>query len=532
MTKTVLVFGGGVTGLTVAHECREAGAEVILCERDARFGGKALSYRLGSDDVVPGAPVEHSLRTFHSSYFSLFETMRRIPRGAGTVFDTLTPVPALTLVDGSDVREMMRIDTDLSQPLLRRARAFWRVMRAFGLPWIERLLLITMIAAHVLSTNSRRRRQGSRRVDEFFRLERRSRAFSTFLLSLVDIIFGAKRDASAMVVIDMLARLALARLASVDSLRFMTNTLVGPINECFIDPWVAHLRAIGVDMRENAAVAAFEWDEGAEAAAPRAARLWNGERVAADAIVLAVSPAALADLLPAVYAKSPLPKMRRSWSFGMQFFCSRPPEGLAPRDSFALVIGSPWAIIYLIEAPPQQPRLDLPEGVAAVLSVTVSAFDTPGSLFGKSFWSCSFEEVEAEVLAQIGLVNCDMIIGAHLDPHLRRMREDDYFAQRDGALRGWEVGPASDGFVWALSSPLWIFGPESGADGMGPRTNVPGVFVAGEFSATSTKQPTMEKANQAGKLCAAAVLSGLDLPYDRSRLERPLRGWLARQLYP
>ncbi len=98
--KRVLVLGGGVTGLTVAHECREAGAEVILCEKEPHWGGKVLSYRLGAGSLAPGAPVEHSMRTYHSSYFSLFDTMRRIPRASGSVFDTLSSVAASTLIDG------------------------------------------------------------------------------------------------------------------------------------------------------------------------------------------------------------------------------------------------------------------------------------------------------------------------------------------------------------------------------------------------------------------------------------------------
>jgi protoporphyrinogen oxidase len=41
---TVAVLGGGVAGLSAAHELVERGFSVTVYERSARFGGKARSY--------------------------------------------------------------------------------------------------------------------------------------------------------------------------------------------------------------------------------------------------------------------------------------------------------------------------------------------------------------------------------------------------------------------------------------------------------------------------------------------------------
>ena len=461
--KRVLVLGGGVTGLTVAHECREAGAEVILCEKEPHWGGKVLSYRLGAGSLAPGAPVEHSMRTYHSSYFSLFDTMRRIPRASGSVFDTLSSVAASTLIDGgrNGSGRSARINSSLAYPAWRRSIDLCRAMRLFGVPWSDIFAWSTIVGLYIVGGEAHRKRVAARRVDEYLQLDRRSGAFANFVLSIADIVFAAKRDASAAVVIDLFVRVVLVSHGTTDQLSSMTNVTNGLVNECFIDPWVAHLKKMGVEMRTGTRAAAVEWSGEGDQRAPVAVGFDDGSRIEADAFVFAVTPSALASLLPEFYAASALPTMRREWSVGVQFFCRRFPDNLAPRDLFSLLVGSPWAIIYMIEAPPLWRGVEMPPEMEGVLSVTVSSFDTPGIVHGKTFWQCSWEEVQEEILAQIGVVARDLIIGAHMDASAQRITEAEYLAGRDGKYRDWQVSPATDGHVWALAAPLWIFGPES-----------------------------------------------------------------------
>ena len=90
---TVAVLGGGVAGLSAAHELAERGFTVTVHESAARFGGKARSYG------VPGSgtggrhdlPAEHGFRFFPGFYRHLPDTMQRIPgpRAGRHVFDEL-----------------------------------------------------------------------------------------------------------------------------------------------------------------------------------------------------------------------------------------------------------------------------------------------------------------------------------------------------------------------------------------------------------------------------------------------------------
>ncbi len=97
--QTVAVFGGGIAGLTAAHELAERGFEVTIYERRA-WGGKARSTE------VPGTgtegrrdlPGEHGYRVFLGFYQNLVDTLGRIPFESNTngVFDNLVPAPQIT----------------------------------------------------------------------------------------------------------------------------------------------------------------------------------------------------------------------------------------------------------------------------------------------------------------------------------------------------------------------------------------------------------------------------------------------------
>src|ERR1700722_647913 len=81
MKSTVLVLGGGVAGLSAAHELAERGFKVTVIEATEILGGKARSVRVsgtGTDDRK-NLPGEHGFRFFPGFYRHLPDTMRRIP---------------------------------------------------------------------------------------------------------------------------------------------------------------------------------------------------------------------------------------------------------------------------------------------------------------------------------------------------------------------------------------------------------------------------------------------------------------------
>src|SRR6478752_2682323 len=93
MHKSVLVLGGGVAGMSAAHELVERGFDVEVHEAKAVPGGKARTIYVPGSGAGgrPDLPGEHGFRFFPSFYKHLPDTMKRIPFGTNAqgVFDNL-----------------------------------------------------------------------------------------------------------------------------------------------------------------------------------------------------------------------------------------------------------------------------------------------------------------------------------------------------------------------------------------------------------------------------------------------------------
>ena len=92
MPLGVAILGGGVAGLSAAHELCERGFNVSVFEKKSIFGGKARSLSVpgthtGDRKDLPG---EHGFRFFPAFYKHLPDTMKRIPYdGNSTVANNL-----------------------------------------------------------------------------------------------------------------------------------------------------------------------------------------------------------------------------------------------------------------------------------------------------------------------------------------------------------------------------------------------------------------------------------------------------------
>ena len=104
MAQKVVVLGGGVAGLSAAHELVERGFDVEVYEALPIPGGKARSISvpgsgmLGPSGMRKDLPGEHGFRFFPRFYSHVTDTMKRIPFGPDrTVFDNLVDTTRVQL---------------------------------------------------------------------------------------------------------------------------------------------------------------------------------------------------------------------------------------------------------------------------------------------------------------------------------------------------------------------------------------------------------------------------------------------------
>src|SRR3954454_5115027 len=273
---TVAVLGGGVAGVTAAHELAERGfAETVYEARD-RLGGKARSLPVpgSGTDGRRDLPAEHGFRFFPGFYKHVPDTMRRIG-----VDRHLVGAERVMLAQAGG-RDELITTAHLPESLEDFAlvtRFVLQVATGLGVPpdetawFLERLL--------TLLTSCDERRLGQWELESwwvFVDAEHRSPAFRKFLAD------GLTRTLVAARAREMSARTGGAILLQLvfDLTRAggrADRVLDGPTSEVWIDPWAAHLEGLGVQFRREAPVEGIKMAGGRIAAATVA-----GAEVSAD----------------------------------------------------------------------------------------------------------------------------------------------------------------------------------------------------------------------------------------------------------
>ena len=504
--RKVAVLGGGMAGLTVAHELAERGFQVTVYERNA-LGGKARSIPVagtagGGRRDLPG---EHGFRFFPGFYHHVPDTMRRIPfaGNANGVWDNLVAANSGKWLRAGDRPDgfVFGIGPDPQQALtvdgLRRI--LLDELGGHDVPPQELAYFVERLLVFVTSSNERRFGQWEH-VSwwDFLKADTKSPQYQKELAAgLTRNLVAAKERVASTRTIGHMGEAFVWNIMGRGNDGAPDRVLNLPTNEAWIDPWIIHLRSLGVRFAVGRTVEGLEVKGGRVVGARVRDRKHVRRRIEADWFVLAMPVERARRVLAPIRRHDPafakLDDLFVDWMSGIQFYLRRKVDITRGHLTF---LDSQWALTALTQAQFWGSRdfaRDYGDGSAVdCLSIDISDWDTPGMLFGKPAKQCTRPEIAKEVWAQIKTHHTagdklpdDIVHSWFLDPGIA-------WVPKRAANR-------NDTPLLVNTVGTWEKRPQA-------HTKVANLFLAGDYVQTDIDLATMEGGNESGRAAVAALL--------------------------
>ncbi len=395
MATTVAVLGGGVGGLSAAHELVERGFSVTVYEKRALPGGKARSY-----PSPEGRPAEHGFRFFPAFYRHLPDTMARIPSGDGTARDRLVGAERILLARAGGANELVAPAhaPETLADLAVLARFVFDAATQLGVPAVDVAWLLERLFTLLASCDERRVEQWDLESWwSYVQADKRSEEFRRYLADgLTRTLVAARaKEMSARTGGLILVQLLLDLSRAGDR---ADRVLDAPTSEAWIGPWVAYLRSRGVAVRLGEGVEGLVVRDGRVVSATVA-----GRPVEADYYVAALPVEVMRTLLsPELRAAEPrlngLDRLVTRWMNGIMFYLA---ADLPLVHGHAIYLDSEWALTSISQRQFWR-GFDFERlGIGGVLSIDISEWQRAGSRSGKVAALCSPEEIRDEVWGQL-----------------------------------------------------------------------------------------------------------------------------------
>ncbi|HET6990049.1 MAG TPA: FAD-dependent oxidoreductase [Bacteroidia bacterium] len=515
MSKKVIILGGGVAGLSAAHELAERGFSVEVYERNSLVpGGKARSFPVPGTFEAGGLPLtgEHGFRFFPGFYKHLPDTMKRIPFGKKSVYDNLVAPERIMVAryDQAPIITVANFPHSISDVKLVLNDIFGGVNSGLSKEEID---FFSGRVWQLMTSCYDRRLNDYERIGwwEFCEADRFSKTYQSLLVEgLTRTLVAAKAEvASTKTGGDIFLQLIFNMMMPfVDTDRVLN----GPTNEMWIYPWLLYLAEKGVKYHINAEALSIESDDKQITGANV---MLNGsvQKVTGDYYLLATPVEVAAKLLNDNILKldSSLSSIQElagdvSWMNGIQFYLN---EEVTINKGHVIYCDSEWALTSISQLQFWYKNFDIEKHyngkVKTILSVDVSDWETPG-LNGKYANQCTLEEIKTEVWAQL-----KKSLNVEGKTVLRDEQIEFWFLDRDISETGTEPMTINKEPLLVNHTNSWTLRPSA-------HTFIPNLFLASDYVKTYTDLATMEGANEAARRAVNSIIDVSDTKTDLCKI--------------
>ena len=528
----VIIIGGGVAGMSAAHELIERGFQVEIFERNPRYvGGKARSVDApGTNQIDPKLflPGEHGFRFFPGFYKHVTDTMKRIPvRNGDSVFDNLVVTETMMMTQSNAKPIVIPVDFPTS---LKEIEEFYKGFKAFNAELTDDEIIFFSGKIWQLMTSCRQRF-----ADEYDNISwwdytesaTKSTAYQRLLSG------GLTRSLVA-----CQAQMASTRTCGAILLQMLymmmdpftrdtDRVFNAPTNDAWLNPWYDYLTRKGVKYHHGTGVTSIQTKNGRISGITYEK---DGEAKhrgsAGDYYLLAVPVERAANLMSEeVLALDPSLKNiiklapNVEWMNGIQFYLN---TEVNLNRGHSMYTGSNWALTSISQIQ-FWPDFDLSRRgngkVVSILSVDISDWKANGNFNDKAARDCTKDEIQKEVWQQL---KQELNFGGA--DVLRDEMIEDYYLDED-------IDPTSTGMSKAITDrlseakqkalskvielePLLVNQCNTWSIRPNAHTTIDNLFLASDYVKTNTDLATMEGANEAARRAVNGILLATDSDVD------------------
>ncbi len=512
MKKKVIILGGGVAGMSAAHELLERGFDVEVFEKHKEYvGGKARSVNVPDtntqfpDKYLPG---EHGFRFFPGFYKHVTDTMKRIPQktkdgtySKETCFDNLVDTETIKIARYKLPPIVFPTDFISSWSNIKMVYQLAKNHKEIlGLLPGEGMFFGKQLFSIMASCEERRAGQYEQiSWWDFMAADGKSDGYQKLLVIGITRTLVAADAHKASTKTD--GNIIIQLLYNFINPLIRTDRVFNaPTNEAWLDPWYDYLVSKGMVYHKHANLKEFSIEDGKIASV----RIHLPEEkksihVSGDYYLLAV-PADRADETISEEMKQLDPALGKignlvkdmSWMTGMQFYLNKVVNINPGHVNYAY---SEWALtsfdqVHFWKEYDLSTRFN--GKVKSILSVDISDWTDPDS-DGDAADADSLEHIKDVVWAQL-----EESLNRPGETILDKSMIEHYYLDHDIIIHnGGKNFNQERMLVNTVDS--WKNRPEA-------TTKIPNLFLASDYVQTYTDLATMEAANEAARRAVNGIL--------------------------